>query len=159
MTNIEKVKRILDAGHWVKASSEWFIITITSYNKNEFTYLHDGSIHISLYDFNNYTIEVIQRIPTAYKPWDKVLVLSNPSPICTDSKHIDMMVWKICEIRRKDGFCYAVFNEDKTDYWIFPAHCLSPAFEEEEISDLDRIISGKEAKIVIDGKEYTCVIK
>ena len=162
MTNIEKVKRILDAGHWVKVTyKDGTILNITSNYKWISTYINPRTETVSStsYNFKDCTIEVIQRIPTPYKPGDKVLVLSNPSPICTDSKHIDMMVWKICEIRRKDGFCYAVFNEDKTDYWIFPAHCLAPAFEEEEISDLDRIISGMEAKIVIDGKEYTCVIK
>ena len=89
MTNIEKVKRILDAGHWVKATSEGFIITITSYNKNEFTYLHDGRIHISTYNFNDYTIEVIQRIPAQYVAGDKVLVLSNQSPY---NKYIETMV-------------------------------------------------------------------
>lgn len=158
MTNIEKVKRILDAGHWVKATSEGFIITITSYNKNKFTYLHDGSIHISTYNFDNYTIEVIQRIPTAYKSWEKVLVLSNP---WNDryKQYVDMMVWKICEIKNQDGLSYAVFNEDKSAYWIFPSSCLAPYFDDEEKSDMNRIISGKEAKIVIDGKEYTCVIK
>ena len=156
MTNIEKVKRILDAGHWVKATSEWFIITITSYNKNEFTYLHDGSIHISTYNFNNYTIEVIQRIPTPYKQGDKVLVLSNPTP---DFKEKEAMVWKIMKVNCYHNGYYRVWTDDPEDWFYFPHHCLSPAFDDEEISDTNRIISGKEAKIVIDGKEYTCVIK
>ena len=156
MTNIEKIKRILDAGHWVKATSEWFIITITSYNKNEFTYLHDGRINIGTCNFNNYTIEVIQRIPAQYVAGDKVLVLSNQSPY---NKYIETMVWKVCEIKDVNDFDYYVWNEDRTDDWHFPSYCLAPAFDDEEISDLDRIISGKEAKIVIDGKEYTCVIK
>lgn len=150
MTNIEKVKRIIDAGHWVKATSEWFIITITSYNKNEFTYLDDENIHISTYNFNNYTIEVIQRIPTPYKAWDKVLVLSNPTNISSMGK----MVWKICEIRKAEElYRYAVWDELKYSTFLFPHHCLAPSFDEEPT------LSGKEAKIVIDGKEYTCVIK
>lgn len=89
MTNVERTKRILDAGHWVKAASKGFIITITSYNEDKFTYLHDGNIHISADNFDNYTIEVIQRIPTAYKAGDKVLVLSHPR---LDMKAIQSMV-------------------------------------------------------------------
>lgn len=150
MTNIEKIKRILDAGHWVKATSEWFIITITSYNKNEFTYLHDGSIHISTYNFDNYTIEVIQRIPTPYKAGDKVLVLSNPSP---DVVSMENMIWKILEVKDNLSYYYSIFNTDKSDRWNFPAHCLAPAFEEEPT------LSGKEAKVVIDGKEYSVTLK
>ena len=70
------------------------------------------------------------------------------------------MVWKIYEIKDAQCGCYYdVWNEDRTDDWYFPAHCLAPVFDDKEISDLDRIISGKEAKIVIDGREYTCVIK
>lgn len=150
MTNIEKIKRILDAGHWVKATSEGFIITITSYNKNEFTYLHDGSIHISTYNFNNYTIEVIQRIPTAYKAWDKVLVLSNPSP---NNKEIMNMVWTVCIVRDSNATDHTVYTENKSDYYYFPSYCLAPAFDEQPT------LSGKEAKIVIDGKEYTATLK
>lgn len=157
MTNIEKVKRILDAGHWVKVTWADDTYTITSYNSNhEDTYSYIDSqwnmecdIDIS---FDKCTIEVIQRIPTPYKPGDKVLVLSNPSPICTDSKYIDMMVWKVWTIKWIEGFHYSVYNYDASDYFYFPAHCLSPAFDEPTLS-------GKEAKIVIDGKEYTCVIK
>jgi len=162
MTNIEKVKRILDAGHWVKITyKDGTILNITSNYEWIFTYINPRTETVSStsYDFKDCTIEVIQRIPTPYVAGDKVLVLSNPSTSCIDSQYIDMMVWKICEIKNQDGLSYAVFNEDKSDYWIFPPSCLAPAFDDEEISDLDRIISGKEAKIVIDGKEYTCVIK
>ena len=149
MTNIEKVKRILDAGHLVKATSKKFIITITSYNENEFTYLCDGSIHISKYNFDNYTIEVIQRIPTAYKAWEKVLVLSNPEPSISS---MEKMVWKICEVKNTDSFNYKVWDEDKTDYWILPPSCLAPTFDEDSLS-------GKEAKVTIDGKEYSVTLK
>ena len=84
MTNIEKVKRILDAGHWAKVTFEdGDILTITSYHGNEISYLGKGLNCIFTFSnptFTNCTIEVIQRIPTAYKTGDKVLVLSNPSP-------------------------------------------------------------------------------
>jgi len=156
MTNIEKVKRILDAGHWVKVTYEDFDDnTVTSYIEDSYSYI-EGWVMYEWYmteDINeDCTIEVIQRIPTPYKPGDKVLVLSNPSPICTDSKYIDMMVWKAWTIKWIEGFHYSVYNYDASDYFYFPAHCLSPAFEEDSLS-------WKEAKIVIDGKEYTCVIK
>ena len=152
MTNIEKVKRILDAGHWAKVTyPDGDILTITSYHGNEISYLGKGLNCIFTFSnpsFKDCTIEVIQRIPTAYKAWDKVLVLSNP----TGNESMDNMVWKILEVKDNLSYYYSIFNTDKSDRWNFPAHCLSPAFEEDSLS-------GKEAKIVIDGKEYTCVIK
>jgi len=49
---------------------------------------------------------------------------------------------------------YTIWVNNKYDaYRYFPAHCLAPYFDDEPT------LSGKEAKIVIDGKEYTCVIK
>lgn len=92
MTNIEKVKRILDAGHWVKVTyPDGDILTITSYHGNEISYLGKGLNCIFTVrnpSFKDCTIEVIQRIPTAYKEGDKVLVLSNP----TGNESMDNMV-------------------------------------------------------------------
>ena len=153
MTNLEKVKRILDAGHWVKVTyKDGTILNITSNYEWIFTYINPKTETVSStsYDFTGCTIEVIQRIPTPYKPGDKVLVLSNPSPNC---KQIDNMVWKICKIKQMTATECIVYNKDESNYWYFPASCLSPAFDDEST------LSGKEAKIVIDGKEYTCVIK
>jgi len=95
MTNIEKVKRILDAGHWVKVIKGRYTLICTSYNDNDFSYINPSMKGMHLCEdmkFDNCTIQVIQRIPTPYKPGDKVLVLSNPSPSCIDSQYIDMMV-------------------------------------------------------------------
>ena len=93
MTNIEKVKRILDAGHWAKVTFEdGDILTITSYHGNEISYLGKGLNCIFTFSnptFENCTIEVIQRIPTPYKAGDKVLVLSNPNP---NNQEIEDMV-------------------------------------------------------------------
>ena len=94
MTNIEKAKRILDAGHWVKVTypDNGYIQTVTSYYNNEFSYTDKNPTNIYTVrnpSFKDCTIEVIQRIPTAYKSGDKVLVLSNPSP---DNKEIEDMV-------------------------------------------------------------------
>ena len=144
MTNIEKVKRILDAGHLVKVTypDNSVIITITSHYNDEFYYTGSNSgcmYSVSKPTFKDCTIEVIQRIPTPYKAGDKVLVLSNPYPNDTSTEHI---VWKICEVKNTDSFNYKVWDEDKTDYWILPPSCLSPVFDEEPT------LSGKEAKIV-----------
>jgi hypothetical protein len=85
MTNIEKVKRILDAGHCVKVTypENGYIQTVTSYHNNEFSYTDKNPTNIYTVrnpSFKDCTIEVIQRIPTPYVAGDKVLVLSNPSP-------------------------------------------------------------------------------
>ena len=153
MTNIEKVKRILDAGHLVKVTypDNGYIQTVTSYHNNEFSYTDKNPTNIYTVrnpSFKDCTIEVIQRIPTAYKAWDKVLVLSNP----TGNESMDNMVWKILEVKDNLSYYYSIFNTDKSDRWNFPAHCLSPAFEEDSLS-------GKEAKVTIDGKEYSVTLK
>ena len=154
MTNIEKVKRILDAGHWVKVSyPDGDILTITSYHGNEISYLGKGLNCIFTFSnptFENCTIEVIQRIPTAYKAGEKVLVLSNPYPNDTSTEHI---VWKICSISKSSWLCINVWDGEKYSSWSVPNHCLAPAFDEEPT------LSGKEAKIVIDGKEYSATLK
>ena len=119
-------------------------MTVTSYHCDEFSYTHNHIGYIFTYDkptFENCTIEVIQRIPTAYKAGDKVLVLSNPNP---NNQEIEDMVWKVWTVKATGGFNYAVWDEDKTDYWILPTSCLAPVFEEDSLS-------GKEAKVTIDG--------
>jgi len=156
MTNIEKVKRILDAGHWVRVTYlDGTILNITSNYEWIFTYINPKTETVSStsYNFKDCTIEVIQRIPTPYVAGDKVLVLSNPRPDRSNSEYVDKMVWKVCEVKTTDSFNYAVWDEDKTDYWILPPSCLAPAFDDEPT------LSGKEAKIVIDGKEYTATLK
>ena len=153
MTNIEKVKRILDAGHWVKVTydDDGVIRTVTSYYECLFSYFRTDIETMSTIrdDFKDCTIEVIQRIPTAYEAGDKVIVLSNP---CPNNQEIEDMVWKVWTVKTTDGFNYSVWNENKNDYWIFPAHCLTPAFDEDSLS-------GKEAKVTIDGKEYSVTLK
>ena len=90
MTNIEKVKRILDAGHWVKVAKKEpsVAVIITSYNKNSFSCRLYDTLVVNEYKdgFQDCTIEVIQRIPTPYVAGDKVLVLSNPSPGFTEKE-------------------------------------------------------------------------
>ena len=155
MTNIEKVKRILDAGHWAKVTypDGGYIQTVTSYHNNEFSYTDKNPQTIYTVrkpSFKDCTIEVIQRIPTPYVAWDKVLVLSHPD---LDIKAVQSMVWTICTINSVNNPYYAlIWNEKKNDYFYFPYNCLAPAFEEDSLS-------GKEMKIVIDGKEYSATLK
>ena len=153
MTNIEKVKRILDAGHWVKVTyPDGDILTITSYHGNEISYLGKGLNCIFTFSnpsFKDCTIGVIQRIPTPYKAWDKVLVLSNPDHSIDEKRQ---MVWEICEINSFHNGYYRVWTDDKSDWFYFPSYYLAPAFDEDSLS-------GKEAKVVIDGKEYSVTLK
>lgn len=161
MTNIEKVKRILDAGHWVKVTyQDGYTYTITSYREK--TDCYDAYSYIDMkwnmecddIEFKNCTIEVIQRIPTPYKAWDKVLVLSNPNPNFEDK---EAMVWEVCEVSDISSLAINVFNVDKTRTWQFNLHQLAPAFDDEKDTDLD--LSWKEVTVTIDGKEYTAVMK
>ena len=158
MTNIEKVKRILDAGHWVKATDkDWVVYTIYAQPEDWWVISYkvdDGELELfQINEWEDCTIEVIQRIPTAYKAWDKVLVLSNPCRGSYDSQYIDKMVWKVLTVKAIDAVKYCVYNCDKSDYFFFPSWCLSPAFDEEPT------LSGKEAKVIIDGKEYSVTLK
>ncbi len=151
MTNIEKVKRILDAGHWVNVTWEsGWVYTIISYFRETFCFI-DTNIQMfcdSLVFDNCKKIEVIQRIPTPYVAWDKVLVLSNPDHY-SDAKQ--EMVWKVLEIWLWNGINYVVSIDGKL-WYHFPNHCLAPAFDEDSLS-------GKEAKVTIDGKEYSVTLK
>ena len=106
MTNIEKVKRILDAGHWVKVTYDDGIIrTFTSYYEDRFSCIKDDCLYANPATTINGTIEVIQRIPTPYKAWDKVLVLSHPD---LDIKAVQSMVWTICTINSVNNPYYAL---------------------------------------------------
>jgi len=154
MTNIEKVKRILDAGHFVKVTypDGGYIQTFTSYHNNEFSYTDKNPTNIYTVrnpSFQDCTIEVIQRIPTHYVAGDKVLVLSNPYP---GIEYKEVMVWKVCEINSFHNGYYRVWTDDKSDWFYFPSSCLAPVFEEDSLS-------GKEAKVTIDGKEYSVTLK
>lgn len=153
MTNIEKVKRILDAGHWVKVTypENGYIQTVTSYHNNEFSYTDKNPTNIYTVrnpSFKDCTIEVIQRIPTPYVAGDKVLVLSNPEP---DNRYIQDMVWKVYDVESIDVWGIYILDID-SDSWYIPHSCIAPAFEEDSLS-------GKEAKVTIDGKEYSVTLK
>ena len=132
MTNIEKVKRILDAGHWVKVSYDDGIIrTFTSYYEDRFSCIKDDCLYANPATTINGTIEVIQRIPTPYVAGDKVLVLSNPSP---DNKEIEDMVWKVCEVGLSWAYSCPVWNTNKSKNWYLPLTCIAPAFDEDSLS-------------------------
>ena len=161
MTNIEKVKRILDAGHCVRITfTKWRCAgdtcIITSYSKCNFSYITKGDTVLSTIEpklIKDCTIEVIQRIPTPYVAGDKVLVLSNPDHY-SDAKQ--EMVWKVLEIWLWNGINYVVSIDGKL-WYHFPNHCLAPAFDDEKDTDLK--LSWKEVTVTIDGKEYTAVMK
>ena len=153
MTNIEKVKHILDAGHWVKATDkDWVVYTIYAQPEDWWVISYkvdDGELELfQINEWEDCTIEVIQRIPTEYKAGDKVIVLSNPDHY-SDAKQ--EMVWKVLEIWLWNGINYVVSIDGKL-WYHFPNHCLAPAFEEDSLS-------GKEAKVTIDGKEYSVTLK
>ncbi len=153
MTNIEKVKRILDAGHWVKATDkDWVVYTIYAQPEDWWVISYkvdDGELELfQINEWEDCTIEVIQRIPTPYKAWDKVLVLSNPEP---DNKYTQDMVWKVYDVESIDVWGIYILDID-SDSWYIPHSCIAPAFEEDSLS-------GKEAKVTIDGKEYSVTLK
>lgn len=158
MTNIEKVKRILDAGHWVRFTTEDYSIKITSYIEDSYSFIEDWVMYdayMSEEITELWTIEVIQRIPTPYKAGEKVLVLSNPEEW---NENIESMVWNVCKIRCESCTEYMVWTwEDTYEFHYFPSWCIAPSFDDEKDTDLK--LSWKEVTVTIDGKEYTAVMK
>lgn len=153
MTNIEKVKCILDAGHWVKATDKhWKSYKIYDQPKDWWVIsykIDDGELEMfQINEWEDCTIEVIQRIPTEYSVGDKVILLSSPF---TGIKNKDTFVWKICEVR-------SIWYSDVmiTYQWedrSVPYHCIAPAVD--DIDDDEEDEEENESTVTSNLKRYS----
>ena len=134
MTNEQKIKAYLEAGHWVKVGEN----VMTLIHDNWERLISSDGRKFSYSEFEYSTIEPIQRIPTAYEEWDKVLVLSNHQK---DIAEMQDMVWNVCEIEWNNEIIYAVWNNKKDNFYYFPAYCLAPAFDDEKPTKIQELES------------------
>jgi hypothetical protein len=167
MTNIEKVKRILDAGHFVKASTNkgWdgYYNIYDIVEENAITYSSGWVLMLlPLHTLENYIFEPVAKNPN-YKVGEKVKVLDIAREIeeynLLDSDQQEM-IWWIYTIESIDCYWIRLKCDPDSRYddsYTFPSWCLSPAFDDEK--DTDLILSWKEVTVTIDGKEYTAVMK
>ena len=141
MTNEQKIKAYLEAGHYVKATDtdwgsykiydqpeEWWVI---SYK------IGDGELDLFEIDgWEDCTIEPISRKPS-YKVWDKVIVLEIAREIeeynLLDSDQQEMIWWVF--IIESIDFYWIRLNCSKDsrydDCYTFPSWCLAPYFDDE----------------------------
>lgn len=127
MTNEQKIKAYLAAGHHVK---------VTILINNTITIVHDNwwrfvSSNGSLFDYGTLYDKIVEPLPLTpppYKVWDKVIILDVAKQIINysewDQKKRDM-IWKVFTI---DDVSYCI------DIWLysFPYLAVAPYFDDKE---------------------------
>ena len=129
MTNEQKIKAYLEAGHLVKAYIDWWISTNLIYDN--WKYFVNQYATFNEYDkFENCTVEPIPRKPP-YKFWDKVVVLEIAremdwyNDLSDTNKWTVWKVWTITWIY--PDWTYIINNEA-----FFPSWAIAPAFDDEK---------------------------
>mgnify|MGYP006888286146 FL=1 len=128
MTNEQKIKAYLDAGHYVKVNLDniWWYVTIVNYDIGKFIY-SDWSSDLC-FKFEYDTIEPLPLTPPPYKEWDKVIILDVAKQVANysewDQKKKDM-IWKVFTI---DDVIFCI------DIWeySFPYWAVAPYFDDKE---------------------------
>lgn len=80
--------------------------------------------------------ELVEVFTLPYKRWeagDKVRIADNAEELCNKvafcwNEKMQKMIGKKCEVR---SLCYKVWDEYKSDFWLFPNEALLPVFDEE----------------------------
>lgn len=124
MTNEQKIKAYLAAGHHVKVGEN--VLTLVHNNGTRFI-SSDGS---NFYhdEFESYGIYPFPLTPTPYKVWDKVIILDVAKQIINYSE------WD----QQKKDMIWKVFTIDSVNYCIniwsysFPYWAVAPAFDDED---------------------------
>lgn len=82
------------------------------------------------------TIHPSELMGSGLKPGQKVRIKENAKEECEKyhlgwNEHMGKMVGKICEVMKKLGSDYTIYNGNKTDFWLFPPTALSPVYEDD----------------------------
>lgn len=138
MTNEQKIKAYLDAGHLVKTYIDWWISTNLIYDN--WKYFVNQYATFNEYDkFENCTVEPIPRKPP-YKVWDKVIVLEIAREIDwydNWGRNKKEQVWKVWSITMLDNdWTYQIDN----DVWL-PSWAIAPAFDDEKPTKIQELES------------------
>ena len=129
MTNEQKIKAYLDAGHWVKVNLDiiWWYVTIVNYDMAKFIYSDWSSDLCS--KFESYIVEPIPRKPP-YKFWDKVVVLEIAREMDWYDDFSDTKKWTVWKVWTITWICsdwtYIINSEA-----FFPSWAIAPAFDDE----------------------------
>ena len=112
MTNEQKIKAYLEAGHYVKVSKEWCNTYTAIYYDDNFLYYTDWSKDKSTFKWWN--IEPIPRKPN-YKVWDKVVVLEIAREMDWYDDFSDTNKWTVWKVWTITWICpdwtYIINNE------------------------------------------------
>jgi len=138
MTNEQKIKAYLDAGHYVKAYIDWWISTNLIYDN--WKYFVNQYATFNEYDkFEDCTVEPIPRKPP-YKVWDKVIVLEIAREIDwydNWGRNKKEQVWKVWSITMLDNdWTYQIDN----DVWL-PSWAIAPAFDDDKSTKIQELES------------------
>ncbi len=144
MTNEQKIKAYLEAGHYVKVNLLIDDSIIIVYDNGLRFVSSDGSTFYYV-DFNDKpSVEPIPRKPP-YKVWEKVKVLDIARDIeeynLLDSDQQEM-IWWVYIIESIDGYWIRLNCSPDTRYddsYTFPSWCLAPAVDSENIERKTRI--------------------
>ena len=144
MTNEQKIKAYLEAGHYVKANyidwgsykiydqpEEWWVI---SYK------IGDGELELFEIDgWEDCTVEPIPRKPP-YKVWDKVVVLDIAREMDWYDDLSDTKKWTVWKVWTITWICpdwtYIINNEA-----FFPSWSIAPAFDDEKPTKIQELES------------------
>lgn len=127
MTNEQKIKAYLAAGHHVK---------VTVLINNTITIVHDNwwrfvSSNGSLFDYGNLYDKIVEPLPLTpppYKVWDKVIILDVAKQIINYSEWDQQkkdMIWEVFTIDDVH-FCIDIWE------YSFPYFAVAPYFDDKE---------------------------
>lgn len=142
MTNEQKIKAYLEAGHYVKVNL--LIddsITIVYDNGLRFISSDGSTFYYDDFDYNP-SVEPIPRKPN-YKVWDKVVVLEIAREVNEYSSWDDCekeQIWKVWSITKlANNWAHKVENTDG-GVWL-PSWAIAPAFDDDKPTKIQELES------------------
>ena len=139
MTNEQKIKAYLAAGHYVKVNL--LIddsITVVYDNGSRFISSDGSTFYYDGFDYNP-SVEPIPRKPN-YKVWDKVVVLEIAREMDWYDDFSDTKKWTVWKVWTITWICpdwtYIINNEA-----FFPSWSIAPAFDDDKSTKIQELES------------------
>jgi len=139
MTNEQKIKAYLAAGHHVKATSEsWDVYTIYAMQDDFLVVYTEAEAGVTTLPFSSFswdTIEPLPLTPPPYKKLDKVIILDVAREVINysdwDQKKKDM-IWKVFDI---GDVSYSIGIWD----YEFPYWAIAPSFDDKKQTKIQEL--------------------